>query len=113
MPGPLPKNGVRALSDAERAAAYRARRKAELEAAGKAPVVRIRYRKPQDKRSRPQRWRDAVAELVDLQADYAAWLDALPASLRDSATADALRAICDFDLSELEALEPPKGFGRD
>jgi hypothetical protein len=70
---------------------------AELEAAGKAPVVRIRYRKPQDKRSRPQRWRDAVAELVDLQADYAAWLDALPASLRDSATADALRAICDFD----------------
>ena len=63
----------------------RARRKAELEAAGKAPVVRIRYRKPQDKRSRPQRWRDAVAELVDLQADYAAWLDALPDSLRDSA----------------------------
>ena len=113
MPGPLPKNGVRALSVAERAAAYRARRKAELEAAGKAPVVRIRYRKPQDKRSRPQRWRDAVAELVDLQADYAAWLDALPASLRDSATADALRAICDFDLSELEALEPPRGFGRD
>ena len=47
--GPLPKNGVRALSDAERAAAYRARRKAEIEAAGKAPVVRIRYRKPQDK----------------------------------------------------------------
>ena len=109
MPGPLPKNGVRALSDAERAAAYRARRKSELEAAGKAPVVRIRYRKPQDKRSRPQRWRDAVAELVDLQADYAAWLDALPASLRDSATADALRAICDFDLTELEALERQGG----
>jgi hypothetical protein len=66
--GPLPKNGVRALSDAERAAAYRARRKAELEAAGKAPVVvRVRYRKPQDKRSKPQRWRDAVAELADLQ----------------------------------------------
>ena len=73
----------------------------------------VRYRQPADRRSRPQRWRDAVAELVDLQADYAAWLDALPASLRDSATADALRAICDFDLSELEALEPPKGFGRD
>jgi hypothetical protein len=92
---------------------HTARRKAELEASGKTPVVRIRYRKPQDKRSRPQRWRDAVAELVDLQADYAAWLDALPASLRDSTTSDALREICDFDLSELEALEPPKGFGRD
>ena len=48
-----------------------------------------------------------------MRPDYAAWLDALPDSLRDSATADALRAICDFDLSELEALEPPKGFGRD
>ena len=41
-PSPLPKSGVRALSDAERAAAYRARRKAELEATGRAPVVRAR-----------------------------------------------------------------------
>jgi hypothetical protein len=32
---------------------------------------------------------------------------------RDSATADALRAIRDFDLTELEALEPPCGLGRD
>ena len=54
-----------------------------------------------------------MAELADLQADYAAWLNALPASLRDNATADALRAICDFDLAKLEALEPPRGFGRD
>jgi hypothetical protein len=57
--------------------------------------------------------RAAVAELVDLQADYAAWLDRLPESLRDTATAEALEAITAFDLSELEALEPPKGFGRD
>jgi hypothetical protein len=34
-------------------------------------------------------------------------------TLRDSATADTLRAICGFDLAELEALEPPRGFGRD
>jgi hypothetical protein len=100
------------LPGAERSAAYRARRKAELEATGK-PIVRIRYRKSQDKRSRTKRWADAGAELVDLQADYAAWLEALPESLRDTPTADALRAICDFDLAELEALEPPKGFGRD
>ena len=72
-------------SDAERAAAYRARRKAELEA-----KVRVRYRRPADKRTRPQRWCAAVAELVDLQADYAAWLDRLPESLRDTATAEAL-----------------------
>ena len=65
-----------------------------------------------DRRSRPQRWRDAVAELAELQGDYQAWLDALPPSLADSATADALRAICDLDLSVLE-IEPPRGFGRD
>ena len=110
MPGPLPRNGVKALSDAERAASYRERRKAELEA--KVPV-RVRYRRAPDKRSRPQRWRDAVAELVDLQDEYAAWLDRLPESLQETPTADALRAIAAFDMSELEALEPPKGFGRD
>jgi len=31
----------------------------------------------------------------------------------DSATAEALRAICELDLSELQAIEPPRGFGRD
>ena len=84
-------------------------------AAGSLPddAPKIRYRKPADRRSRPQRWRDAVAELVELQGDYQAWLDALPPSLADSATADALRAISDLDLSELQGIEPPRGFGRD
>ena len=49
----------------------------------------------------------------DLQAEYAAWLDALPDNQQDSATAEALRAIVDLDLSELQAIEPPRGFGRD
>jgi hypothetical protein len=44
---------------------------------------------------------------------YQAWLDALPESLQDRATAEALRAICDLDLSERESVEPPRGFGRD
>ena len=52
-------------------------------------------------------------QLVALQAQYVAWLETLPASLHDGATADALHAICDLDLSELQAIEPPKGFGRD
>ena len=56
---------------------------------------------------------DAVAEQVSLQEEYRAWLDTLPDSLTGSATADALRAICDLDLSELESVEPPRGFGRD
>jgi hypothetical protein len=108
-PGPRPR-GDHALTPAERSAAYRERVKAayheRLEAAAPKPI--IRYRKAVDRRSRPQRWRDAVTELFELQADYVAWLEALPDSLRNSATADALRAIADFDLSELEALEPPR-----
>jgi hypothetical protein len=42
-----------------------------------------------------------------------AWLDSLPGSLQDTATAEASRAICDLDLTELHAIEPPRGFGRD
>jgi len=34
-------------------------------------------------------------------------------NLQDGATAEALRAICDLDLTELQAIEPPRGFGRD
>jgi hypothetical protein len=48
-----------------------------------------------------------------LPAEYAAWLDALPEPLRDSATGDALLTIVDLDLDELIAIEPPRGFGRD
>jgi hypothetical protein len=38
---------------------------------------------------------------------------ALPDSLRESATAEALQAIDELDLDELQAIEPPRGFGRD
>jgi len=48
-----------------------------------------------------------------LQVQYAAWLDALPDNLRDTTTAEALQTICDLDLDELLAVEPPRGFGRD
>ena len=97
--------GERAMTAAERQARYRA-----THAEG---APRIRYRRPADRRARPQRWREAVAELVSLQEEYQAWLDALPESLQESATAETLRAICEIDLSELEAVEPPRGFGRD
>ena len=97
--------GEMAMTAAERQARYRAAR------ATAAPVIRTR--RPADHRSRAQRWHDAVAELAELQAQYATWLDALPDSLQDSATADALQRICDLDLDELQAIEPPRGFGRD
>ncbi|MGH7077362.1 MAG: hypothetical protein ACREFU_04620 [Acetobacteraceae bacterium] len=73
----------------------------------------LRYRRPADRRTRPQRWRAAVAELLALQTEYAAWCDALPASLRDTATAEALLAIVDLDLDALTTIEPPRGYGRD
>jgi hypothetical protein len=73
----------------------------------------IRTRRSADHRSRAKRWQDTVAELVRAQAEYEAWLTALPETLQDTATADALRAICDLDLNELQMIEPPRGFGRD
>ena len=107
MPRGRQPEGDHALSDAERQARYRARRQAEQ------TPSRIRYRRPADRRARPQRWHDAVAELLALQAEYAAWCDALPNSLRDSATAEALQAILELDLDVLADIEPPRGFGRD
>ncbi len=62
---------------------------------------------------RAKRWHDTVTELLALQAEYEAWLDALPDPLQGTATADALRAISDLDLSDLQAIDPPRGFGRD
>lgn len=76
------------------------------------PLLRVLSR-PADHRSRAKRWNDAVAGLVTLQAEYAAWLESLPDNLQDTATAEVLRTICELDLSELQAIVPPRGFGRD
>ena len=72
-----------------------------------------RTRRSIDRRSRPQRWRDAVAELLALQAEYARWLTGLPDSLRDTATAEALEALAHLELTALADIEPPRGYGRD
>ena len=103
-PGPKPL-GNKAMTAAERQARFRATHADE--------TPRIRYRRPADRRSRAQRWQEAVAELVALQDDYRTWLDALPQNLEASATAETLQAICDLDLSYIESAEPPRGFGRD
>lgn len=107
MPRGRPPQGDHPLTDAERQARCRARRQAQQAT----PIVR--YRRPNDRRTRPQRWRDAVAELLTLQAEYSAWSDALPDALRDTPTAAALEAIVDLDLEPLTAIEPPRGYGRD
>jgi hypothetical protein len=97
-------SGDRALTGAERQARYRTSHHG---------AVIMRYRRPVDRRSRRQRWHDAVAELLALQANYAQWLDALPEATRDSATGEALQAIVELDLDDIAAVEPPRGFGRD
>ena len=51
--------------------------------------------------------------LLTLQDQYQEWRDALPASLAGSVTAELLEQVCDLDLSDLEAVELPRGFGRD
>ena len=79
--------------------------------ANDAPIIRIC--RPVDRRSRIQRWNDTIATLRELQTEYGAWLETLPDNQQDGATAEALRTIVEFDLSELRAIEPPRSFGRD
>ena len=99
-----------ALTNTERQRRYRARRKAQQPLAQQ-PLAQ--YRRPHDRRARPQRWQDAVRTLLDLQGEYQAWLDNLPDALQESALAHKLEAICELDLAELESVEPPRGYGRD
>lgn len=107
MPRGRKPEGETALSSAERQARYRARLHAPK------PPPMISRNALADHRSRAKRWQDTVAALVGLQAEYAAWSDALPDSLRDTATALALQEIVDLDLSDLAAVQPPRGYGRD
>lgn len=95
------------LSNAERQRRYRERHQQEK------PEPIIRYRRPGDRRSRPQRWKDAVEELRSIQGEYEEWLGNLPEQFENSTLAEKLSAVIDIDLSELENAELPKGFGRD
>jgi hypothetical protein len=107
MPRGRKPEGEQALSNAERQARYRARHMPQPASPATRP------RRATDRRSRPQRWRDAVGELLSLQAAYADWLAVLPDGLRASSTAEALEAMVQLDLSDLASVEPPRGYGRD
>lgn len=114
MPGPPPR-GDRAATPAERSAAYRARRKVAAAVAPTEPPVVFRYRRPADRRSRPERWADAVQTLADMLGQFQQWRDNLPSSLEDSPTAEALDAVLELrgHVEDLQAVQLPKGFGRD
>ena len=107
MPRGRKPQGDQAISNAERQALWRARHQ------GNKPAPAVRYRRPADRRSRPQRWNDAAAERIAVQAECAAWWEAMPEGLRDTPTAEALRAIVELDLDAITSVEPPRGFGRD
>lgn len=94
-----------ALTPAEKQRRYRERRKTGI------PPVQLK--KPPDRRSRPQRWRDAVAELRALQEHYRDCLDTLPDALCDTLYGERLQAIADVDIETLQEIEPPRGYGRD
>lgn len=51
--------------------------------------------------------------VTGLQINISSRLDSLPKNSQDSATAEALAVVYDLKLSELEGVEPPRGFGRD
>ena len=103
--GRLPE-GSAALSNAERQARHRARKQARQR-----PLT---IKRPQAaRRSRGRRWNDALAEMIAVQLECAAWFEALPESLRDSATATALQEMIDLDLDAIAAVQPPRGYGRD
>ena len=106
MPRGREPEGGTALTNAERQARYRARRQEAR------PPLKIKpARTP--RRSRRTRWNDALAELLAVQAECAAWLEGLPESLSDSATAAALQEMVDLDLDTIASVQPPIGYGRD
>jgi hypothetical protein len=107
MPRGRKPEGKQALSNAERQARYRARHTTPASPAA------VRPRRAVDRRSRPQRWRDAVNELLTIQATYTNWLAALPDGLHGSSIAEVLEAIVELDLTDLVEIELPRGYGRD
>ena len=86
-----------------------ARRRARLRRENRPPPAPPARRGP----PRPKRWAAAVAALIHLQDEYRVWLDNLPASLEGSRLAEQLHAVAELDLDELQAIELPRGYGRD
>jgi hypothetical protein len=102
---PRPRIAVVALTPAQRQARHRARRRQENHPPPAPPARRIA--------PRPQRWTAAVTTLIDLRDQYQGRLDNLPGSLEGSSLAEKLQAIVDLDLEELQAIDLPRGYGRD
>jgi len=101
---PAHRIGMTTMTPAER----QVRHRAKLRQRRTAPAAVVRRILP-----RPRRWAAAVVALIDLQDEYRAWLDNLPANLEGSRLAEKLQAIAELDLGELQMIDPPRGYGRD
>ena len=114
MPGPQPRS-ERAATQAERAAAYRVRRKATVGDVPTKPPMVLLYRRLADRRSRPERWADVVQTLADILDQFQEWRDKLPSSLEDIPTAETCDTALEIrgHVEDRQAVELPKGFGRD
>ena len=97
--------GALPMTPAER----QARRRTRLRRDNPTPLRPAARRIP----PRPKRWAAAVEALLDLQDEYRAWLDNLPASREGSSLAQKLHAIAELDLEVPQAIDPPRGYGRD
>lgn len=106
MPRGREPEGQAPLTNAERQARFRVRRQVPQ------PSLTIEPPRP-PRQSRRKRWDDALTVMMTVQAECAAWFEALPDSLRDSATAEALQEMIDLDLDAIAAIRPPRGYGRD
>ena len=107
MPRGREPEGQTALSNAERQARHRAKRLTVQ------PPLPIKGAAVARRRSRLTRWNDALAEMIAVQSECVAWFEALPESLRDSATATALQDMIELDLDAIAQVQPPRGYGRD
>ena len=94
-----------ALTPAEKQRRYRERLKAG--------APRLSTRSPRDRRSRPQRWHDAAAELRALQEHYRDCLDKLPTPSATRPTQNACRPSSRPTSRPSRRSNPPRGYGRD
>jgi hypothetical protein len=102
---PAHRLGITPMTPAQRQARHRAKLRQSVPAAPLPPTTRAP--------PRPRRWAAAVAALINLQDEYRSWLDNLPANLEGSRLAEKLQVIVELDLDELQAIDPPRGYGRD
>ena len=103
MPEDLPTEASQVLTNAERQARHRARR--EEQAGPPSAIAGLPTAAPDRSAGTPP-----SPNCSPCRADYAAWADGLRDGLRDTATAEALQAIVELNLSDIE---PPRGYGRD